>query len=55
MPNVSPGETALHKQIADLTMNVARPLLCINTHEEWPKRLYGGSCFILRFDAGLVV
>jgi hypothetical protein len=45
---------ALHKQVADLTMAVARPLICFNTREEWPKRLYGGTCFILRFDAGLI-
>jgi hypothetical protein len=49
-----PDEMALPKQVADLTMAVARPLICFNTREEWPKRLYGGTCFILRFDAGLI-
>jgi hypothetical protein len=45
----APDEMALHKQVADLTIAVARPLICFNTREEWPKRLYGGTCFILRF------
>src|SRR5437870_1308113 len=36
-----------------LTMKVARPLVW-HVQEYWPKRLSGGTCFILRFDAGLI-
>ena len=37
-----------------LTMQVARPLLWHDQRAPWPKRLTGGSCFVLRFDAGLI-
>jgi hypothetical protein len=33
---------------------VARPLIWHDLRESWPKRLLGGSCFILRFDEGLI-
>ena len=35
-------------------MKVARPLVWHDARQSWPKRLLGGSCFILRFDAGLI-
>ncbi|MGP0059644.1 MAG: hypothetical protein ACLPID_10200 [Beijerinckiaceae bacterium] len=47
-------EMALNKQVAEFTMKVARPLIWHNPREPWPKRLSGGTCFILRFNAGLV-
>ena len=47
-------EKLLHGQVADLTMRVARPLIWHDHREAWPKRLAGGTCFILRFDGGLV-
>jgi hypothetical protein len=37
-----------------LTMQVARPLLWHDLKVPWPKRLTGGSCFVLRFTAGLI-
>ena len=37
-----------------LTMQVARPLLWHDLRAPWPKRLTGGSCFVLRFDAELI-
>jgi hypothetical protein len=45
---------ALIKEIAALSMKVARPLIWHDVKERWPKRLPGGTCFILRFNAGLV-
>jgi hypothetical protein len=41
-------------EVANLTMNVARPLVWYDVREPWPKRLLGGSCFILRFNMGLI-
>jgi hypothetical protein len=41
-------------EVATLTMKVARPLVWHDVQESWPKRLSGGTCFILRFDAGLI-
>jgi hypothetical protein len=35
-------------------MKVARPLIWHNRQENWRKRLSRGSCFILRFDGGLI-
>lgn len=47
-------EKLLHDRVAELTMRVARPLIWHDDREPWPKRLLGGTCFILRFDAGLI-
>src|SRR5262245_29238022 len=44
----------LLNEVATLTMKVARPLIWHDLRESWPKRLLGGSCFILRFDVGLI-
>jgi len=33
---------------------VARPLIWHDINEPWPKRLLGGTCFVLRFGAGLI-
>jgi hypothetical protein len=50
-----PQDFALfQKAVADLTMKVARPLIWHDVRESWPKRLLGATCFILRFDAGLI-
>jgi len=40
--------------IANLTMKVARPLIWHDVREPWPKRLNGGTCFILRFNTCLI-
>lgn len=59
-PNVSgqtaitPEETAFMDEVATLTRRVARPLIWHDLKEPWPKALRGGTCFILRFDSGLV-
>jgi hypothetical protein len=44
----------LLNEVATLTMKVARPLIWHDVRESWPKRLLGGTCFILRFDVGLI-
>jgi hypothetical protein len=49
-----PRVTTLANVVAAFTMKVARPLIWHNVRESWPKRLLGGTCFILRFDAGLI-
>jgi hypothetical protein len=55
VPNdFTPGEMALAKEVAAFTMKVARPLIWHDVRESWPKSLSGGTCFILRFDAGLI-
>ena len=41
-------------EVATLTRQVARPLIWHDLKEPWPKALRGGTCFILRFDSGLV-
>jgi hypothetical protein len=47
-------ERVLHQRVSDLTLRVARPLVRYNNQEPWPKSLSGGTCFILRFDVGLI-
>ncbi len=47
-------EIALASEVAAFTMHVARPLIWHDVREFWPKRLLGGTCFILRFDAALI-
>jgi hypothetical protein len=44
----------LNLEIAEFTMKVARPLIWHDSLERWPKKLMGATCFILRFDAGLI-
>jgi hypothetical protein len=44
----------LLSEVTALAMKVARPLIWHDLRESWPKRLLGGSCFILRFDVGLI-
>jgi hypothetical protein len=41
-------------EITAFTVKVARPLIWHDVRESWPKRLLGGSCFILRFHVGLI-
>jgi hypothetical protein len=42
------------EEASKLTMRVARPLFWTDSRARWPKRLSGATCFILRFDIGLV-
>jgi hypothetical protein len=52
--SASPQERALQKAVSEITMKIARPLVWHKVREPWPKRLLGGTCFIIRFDTGLV-
>src|SRR5260370_39051209 len=45
---------AVHKEIAALTLQVARRLIWHDRTEGWPKRLDGGTCFFLRFERGII-
>ena len=50
----TPQEMPLIKAVADLTMKVARPLLWYDVRASWPTYLPGATCFILRFNTGLI-
>ena len=50
----SSEELVLYERVAALTLKSARPLIWHDVRAPWPKRLLGGTCFILRFDAGLI-
>jgi hypothetical protein len=54
MPMLTTQEMELLNEVAVHTLKIARPLIWHDVHEPWPKRLCGGTCFILRFDLGLV-
>jgi hypothetical protein len=51
---VNSQEMALYERVAYLTLKSARPLIWHDVREPWPKCLLGGTCFILRFDSGLI-
>jgi hypothetical protein len=48
------NDDPLPNEVAALIIKVARPLIWHDVQKSWPKRLLGGTCFILRFDAGLI-
>jgi hypothetical protein len=50
----SPAEMALAEALTDFTLKVANPIVWHNRREGWPRRIYGGTCFFLRFASGLV-
>jgi hypothetical protein len=50
----SSEELVFHERVTALALQSARPLIWHDVREPWPKRLLGGTCFILRFDRGLV-
>jgi hypothetical protein len=35
-------------------LKVARPLIWHDARKPWPKRISGGTCFVLRFEGGLI-
>lgn len=53
MPEIGSEEARL-QPVADLTLQVARPLIWHDAREPWPKQLAGASCFVLRFENRLV-
>jgi hypothetical protein len=42
------------EEASQLTMGVARPLFWTDIRAPWPKRLSGATCFVLRFNVGLI-
>ncbi len=51
---LTPDEQSMYEKVGNLTMRIARPLIWNDDLEAWPKILHGGTCFILRFDTGLI-
>lgn len=51
---MTPEIRALDKEIAELTLRVARPLIWHDRTEGWPKRLDGATCFFLRFEKRVI-
>ena len=51
---VPSDDDPLLNEVAVLTMKVATPLIWHDVRKSCPKRLLGGTCFVLRFDGGLV-
>lgn len=47
-------ELTLAKELANFTLKVATPIAWHDRKEGWPKRIYGGTCFFLRFATGIV-
>jgi hypothetical protein len=47
-------QLAHHEAVTEMALAVARPLFWHDARAAWPKRLRGGSCFVLRFSSGLV-
>jgi len=50
----TPQEMQLLEEVTAHTVKVARPLVWLDVREPWPKLLLGGTCFIIRFDVGLI-
>lgn len=48
------SERVLHQRVGKLMSEVALPLVRYNDQEPWPKSLSGGTCFVLRFNHGLI-
>ncbi|WP_162800726.1 trypsin-like peptidase domain-containing protein [Acidibrevibacterium fodinaquatile] len=51
----NPAELALvDKFLADFTLKVATPIAWHDRKERWPRRIFGGTCFFLRFANGII-
>jgi hypothetical protein len=47
-------EMEMYREVTDLSVRCARPLIWHDAEQPWPKRLLGATCFVLRFDVGLI-
>jgi len=47
-------DKAVAAALADLTLKVATPIAWHDRKEGWPKRIFGGTCFFLRFPNGIL-
>ena len=45
---------ALAEALTNFTLRIANPLVWHNRMDGWPRRIYGGTCFFLRFANGIV-
>jgi hypothetical protein len=45
---------ALAEALSDLTLKVANPIIWHDPTAGWPRRIYGGTCFFLRFANGII-
>jgi hypothetical protein len=50
----SPAELALAEAVPDFTLKVASPIIWHDPTASWPRRIYGGTCFFLRFANGII-
>lgn len=50
----SPSKLAIAEELANLTEKVAAPIIWHDPYEGWPRRIYGGTCFFLRFAHGII-
>jgi hypothetical protein len=51
---IGPPTVEVQKEIADFTLAVCTPIYWHDRRVAFPKDVEGGSCFVLRFDGGLV-
>ena len=49
-----PSELILAEALADFTLKIAAPIAWHDGQEGWPKRIWGGTCFFLRFASGII-
>ena len=46
--------TDFRRAVAEHTLHATRPIVWHNHLEPWPRRVYGGSCFFLRFETVVI-
>lgn len=51
---IKSDEMTLAQELANLTLRIATPISWHDRKEGWPKRVYGGTCFFLRFANGVI-
>lgn len=49
-----PNELALVEELTSFTLKVANPIIWHDRKAGWPRRIYGGTCFFLRFADGII-
>ncbi len=42
------------REVSDFTLRLSTPIYWHDRQEPFPKRIRGGTCFVLRFDSGLI-
>ena len=49
-----PDELGLAETLTDFTLKVANPIIWHDRTAGWPRPIYGGTCFFLRFPNGII-